>query len=307
MHATMFEGIFPVSAAPFTDKGFVDYDSLKELVKFQIRAEAKGLVLFGFATEFYKLSYLEKLQMLKTVKEAVSDAIPIIASVTEQSTELAVWRAKEMQDNGADALMVLPPFLIRVGKKGFIDHIKAIAKAVQIPVIIQYSPEETGVIIEAKTLAELMASQDNLQYIKVECKPPGPMISELLSEAVSTFGVFVGYAGIQMMDALTRGAIGVMPGSSLTDIYCSIYKLYKSGKIDEANALHGKLVQFLNVIFQSIEMIIKWEKIILKHRGIIAFDYCRHPCYEPDAVAIRQFNEAYSKFAQDFVIQGSRY
>ncbi len=302
MGLAKFEGVFPVLAAPFTDNGGVDYDGLRNLTEFQIEAGASGVTLFGFATEFYKLSASEKIEMLKVTKDAIRSRIPLIASVTEQSTDMAVWSAREMEENGADALMVLPPFLIPPGATGFANHVVAVAQAVRIPVIVQYSPQETGTHLEAKSLVELMRRCSNLEGLKVECKPPGPMISSILANTDEPLKILVGYAGLQMIDALRRGAVGIMPGSSFTDVYCQIYALYSAGRFREAIELHCRLVPFLNLIFQSIEMIVKWEKVILKRRGIISSDYCRQPTYEPDKDALESFDIYYSRMAEDFSV-----
>lgn len=293
-------GILPVLAAPFDDQGNVHYGDLERLVDFQMQAGADGITLFGFATEFYKLSEDEKRRMLEVVVRRVQGKVPVIASVTEQSTDIAVRKAREMEECGADALMVLPPFLVPSGKDGFIHHVMVVASAVDIPVMVQYSPVETGVAIEAKVLAEMMQKKDNLKYLKVECKPPTPMISALLAERKSSFETVVGYAGLQMIDALERGATGVMPGSSLTDIYCRIYQQHKMGNLKAAIQLHNQLVPVLNYIFQSIEMIVKWEKVILKRRGVISSAYCRRPEFQPDRAAFELFERYYKPLTAEF-------
>lgn len=298
------KGVIPVAAAPFDEKGRVDYDGVRALAEFQVQAGANGIALFGFATEFYKLSEQEKFEFFRAVREQVAGRLPIITSITDQSTYTAIESAMKMQDEGADAIMVLPPFLIRAGRDAFVEHVRAVARAVSIPVIVQYSPEETGMPIDARTLVDLMNTADNLRYLKVESKPPGPMISQVREMASGDLGILVGYAGLQMIEALRRGAAGVMPGSSMTDIYSQVYRLYQSGRLSEAVAVHDKLVAFLNFIFQSIEMIVKWEKVILKRRGIIRSEYCRYPAYEPDIVAQRIFDEYYSRLSEELFALG---
>ena len=292
-------GIIPVLAAPFDDTGEVNYHDLRRLINFQIEQGAHGIALFGFATEFYKLSEEEKRQMLRIAVEETQGRVPIIATINEQSTDLAVSKAVEMEKDGADALMVLPPFLIPAGKEAFFNHVQAVAEAVQLPIMVQYAPQETGIAIDGAELAGLMATRDNLQYLKIECKPPGPMISEVLKAKRSPVETLVGYAGLQMIDALQRGAVGVMPGSSLTDLYCRIYHYHRQGKLNEAISLHNRLIPLLNLIFQSIEMIILWEKIILKRRGVISADYCRKPTYIPDEAALKLFELYYTRLAEE--------
>ncbi len=300
MSEAKLAGILPVLAAPFDDEGNVDYGDFERLIDFQMQAGAQGITIFGFATEFYKLSEAEKMRMLEVAVSKVQGKIPVIASVTEQCTDLAVRKATEMEERGADALMVLPPFLVPAGKEGFIQHVLAVAEAVNIPLMVQYSPVETGVAIEAKVLVEMMEANANLKYLKVECKPPTPMISALLRVKKSPFETLVGYAGLQMIDAMERGAVGAMPGSSLTDIYCRIYQLYQDGDLETAILLHNRLIPLLNYIFQSIEMIIKWEKVILKRRGIISSDYCRRPEFQPDQAAFELFDRYFHPLVTEF-------
>ncbi len=288
------KGVFPVLAAPFKNNGDINFNDLRKLVNFQLFSGANGVTLFGFATEFYKLSGSEKIDMFKIVKDELKNRAPVIVTVNEQSTRLAVSFAKEIEEIGADYLMLLPPFIMSISKTSFLKHVQTVAQEVNIPIILQYSPVETGTEVGTDTLVRLMESKKNLHYLKIESKPPGPIITKILDESTISPGIFVGYAGLQMIDALLRGAVGVMPGSSLVDVYTKIYNHYILNEIEAAVELHGKLVPLINYIFQSIEMIIKWEKVILKRRHIISTDYCRTPNYEPDQYENNLFEILYS-------------
>ena len=102
--------------------------------------------------------------------------------------------------------------------------------------------------------------------------------------------VIIGYAGLQLLDGLERGAKGVLPGCSLTEIFVKIFIYYISGNIDQAYKIYMDLVPVLNFIFQSIEMIIKCEKTILASRGIIKTAYCRAESYKLDEHFERELN-----------------
>jgi len=295
------KGIFPVLAIPFDNQGKILYEDIKKLLEFQLEAGANGIALFGFASEFYKLSLPEKIKILRLAKKAINGKIPVIATINEQSTELAKIRAKKMEDNGADLLMLLPPFILPATKENLKEYFVSVAQEVDIPIIIQYSPIETGQDLGIELLSKIIESEDNLKYLKVESKPVGNVITKILDTVEPKPGIFVGYAGLQMIDALKRGATGVMPGSSMTDVYSKIFNTYQTD-IKKSIEIHSSLVAFLNIIFQSIEMIIKWEKVILARRNIITTDYCRHPNYKPDDTAKEIFSLYYERIQKEFII-----
>jgi 4-hydroxy-tetrahydrodipicolinate synthase len=302
MRKSNLKGIYPVLAAPFDDIGNLEYEDLKKIVEFQIKAGADGLTLFGFATEFYKLSFNEKIKMLDTVKKQTDNIMPIIATVNEQSTYLAIKRAKIFENHGADMLMLLPPFILPIDLENLINHYNLVSQAVKIPIILQYSPIETEVNLSADQLVNIMSNNINLKYIKVESKPPGGIISNII-DLEPNIGLLVGYAGLQMINALKRGAVGVMPGSSMTDVYVNIYNEFvNKNNVKEALNIHKDLVVFLNLIFQNIEMIIKLEKEILKRRGIISSNYCRYPSFKYDDKFKKIFDEYYLEIKKRFLV-----
>ena len=181
-------------------------------------------------------------------------------------------------------MMLLPPFFLKPAGKELMDHIRAVTRAVKIPVMLQYAPEQTGVGIPPEQLATLGREMENLTYFKVECKPAGPYISALRRDpAMQEKGVFCGNAGYQMLETFDRGAIGAMPGSSMCELYLKIYRAYIEGRREEATALHNQLLPILNHIRQNVEMIIHYEKEILFRRGVIDCPCCRKPGFAADA------------------------
>ena len=166
--------------------------------------------------------------------------------------------------------------------------------------MIQYAPEQTGVAISPAILARLYAEAPNIKYYKIECKPAGGYISSLLKTAGDGISVFVGNAGYQFIEAFDRGAVGAMPGCSMFDVYLKMYNEYTRGRRDLAMETHNALLPMLNHIRQNVEMIIYYEKKILRKRGIIKSDYCRMPAFTPDAHYDRLFEEQYERISKFF-------
>ena len=289
------KGICPIISTPFTETGEVDYDSMRNLLHTLMAGGCHALTLFGIAGEYYKLNDEESKNLVEiVVEECRRGNVPSIISVTDHSTKLAVDKARYLQDAGADSLMLLPPFFLKPGAAALRDHIRQVAQAVSIPVIVQYAPEQTGVGIDPAVFQELSNEFPHLDY-KIECKPPGAYISRLLAGVERPVNIYVGNAGYQMLENFDRGAVGVMPGCSMFDIYLKVYHHYMNGNRQEAVHIHNILISILNHIRQNVEMIIYYEKQILYKRGIIESGHCRIPSFTPDKIYDALFEEYYEQ------------
>jgi 4-hydroxy-tetrahydrodipicolinate synthase len=295
------KGIIPAIATTFTENGVVDYDSYTNLIQTLIKGGSDGIFLFAIAGEYYKLTEAEEKRLLEiTIENCRNFGAKSVISVTKHATEVAVETAKRYEDAGADYLVVLPPFFLKPGAGAIVDHLKKVAAAVRIPVIVQYAPEQTGVTIAPNILADLANQVENLQYFKIECKPPGAYIGKMMEITNNQANIIIGNAGFQMIEGFDRGAKGVMPGCSMYDVYIKIYNAIQTGNRTEAFAIHSDLNAILNHIRQNVEMIIHYEKKILKKRGIITSDYCRMPSFTADPVYDAMFEEYYEVISNHF-------
>ena len=291
------KGIIPIVATTFDPRGNVDTDSFRQMLRHLLSTGVHGLTMFGLASEFYKLTETEADQLMKIFLEETSKYKEKagIVSITAHSVEVAVRSAKKAEEYGADALMVLPPFFLHPSREAIGNHIEQVAKAVRVPLVIQYAPNQTGIQLEPEFFVRLQTKFANVKYVKVETQPPGKYISQLIDQSKGSIGSLVGYAGVQMDDALKRGANGVQPGCSFSEVYVELYRLYQSGD-NGFDELFKRLLPYLSYWMQGIELIIKAEKTILYRRGIIASDYCRQPSYVFDRVEEAKINEFLDKF-----------
>src|SRR5574341_524846 len=292
-------GIVPIVAATFTDAGDLDNDSFQALVRHLMTTGASGLTLFGLATEFYKLPDADRAQMQKILlKETCrSESVAGVISITDHSWEVAIRRARDAEAQGADALMLVPPYFLSPGEDAILEHLKRVIASVKIPVIVQYAPMQTGVRLSPEVFLQLRQALPNAEFIKVETQPPGRYVSQLVERSQGKLKSLVGYAGVQMPDVLARGAVGIQPGCSFAEVYVELWRRWQRDRVEFQN-LHNRLLPYINYWMQGIELIIRVEKVILKRRGIIASDYCRSPAYTLDEGEYKQVDRFLNDFAE---------
>ena len=292
-------GIVPIVAATFTNSGSLDEDSFQSLIRHLLKTGASALTLFGLATEFYKLADNERarMQTLLLAETCQSESVAGIISITDHSWEVASQRARAAEAQGADGLMLLPPYFLGPSEDAILEHLKRVIGSVKIPVIVQYAPIQTSVRILPEVFLKLRDALPNADFIKVESQPPGRYVSQLVERSQGGLKSFVGYAGVQMPDVLARGAIGIQPGCSFTEIYVELWRLWQTDKTAFL-VLHNKLLPYISYWMQGVELIVKAEKVILTRRGIITSDYCRSPSYTLDEREQTQIEQFMSDFAE---------
>lgn len=292
-------GIVPIVAASFANSGALDEDCFQSLVRYLLTTGVPAITLFGLATEFYKLTDHDRTQMqtLLLAETCRSESVAGIISITDHSWEVASQRALAAEAQGADGLMILPPYFLGPSEDAILEHLKRVIGSVKIPVIVQYAHTQTGVRIPPEVFLKLRDALPNADFIKVETQPPGRYVSQLVEQSRGRLKSLVGYAGVQMPDVLARGAVGIQPGCSFIEIYMELWRLWQTDKT-AFQVLHNKLLPYISYWMQGVELIIKVEKVILKQRGIIASDYCRSPAYTLDEHELTQIEQFMAEFTE---------
>ena len=296
------QGVIPILAVPFDEAGEIGHAGITGQVEAVGRAGGDGVMAFGFGSEYYKLTEADRLAVLETAIEAGADAdVPIYASVTAQSTRAAATDACTYADLGVDGLMILPPHQGNPGEQALLEHLRTVADRTELPVMIQYAPGAVGVSIAPTTFAELSASVPNVSHYKIESNPPGPYITSLLDAADESVEAMVGSAGRDLIDALDRGAVGVIPSVGFHEVYVEILDRYLMGDRTGAIDVHTQLLPLLNQ-FVGSESFVYFDKWVQAERGIISGDvaHLREPATEPDDQTVCLFREHYRRLADRF-------
>jgi len=296
----VIQGVIPILPTPFVEGGEIDMGSFLRAIDIAIRYKAAGVAMFGLASEYYKLSDAERFQCTSALIHQAAGRIPVIISIVAHSTEVAVRDAKFAEREGADAIMVLPPFFLAPNADSVRRHILEVASAVSLPVIIQYAPAQTGYPIAAESFAQLQQEAPNIKCIKVDQVEAGAMVQELQSFGMDSV---VGYMGVNLPHDYECGAIGVMPTVSLCPGFVEIWRLLV-GKDSGALVLHQALLPLLKFMMKSIEFLIASEKQLLQDRGVIRSKYCRRPSHTMDRTERGELTEYASRVAP-WLVEGS--
>lgn len=152
---SLFVGSGVALITPFNEDGTINFDKLRELVNFHIENETDALIICGTTGEVATLTDEEQIECIRVAAEEANGRIPVIAGAGSNVTEHAIHLATESERVGADGLLIVTPYYNKTTQKGLIEHYRAIAESVNIPIIVYNVPSRTGLNIEPKTCVEL--------------------------------------------------------------------------------------------------------------------------------------------------------
>jgi 4-hydroxy-tetrahydrodipicolinate synthase len=160
----MFTGAMVALVTPFHG-GEVDFETLNELVDFQLDNGIDALVPVGTTGECPTLSHEEHKQVIETVVKRAGGATRVIAGAGSNSTAEAIELTAFAKKVGADATLQVCPYYNKPTQEGFYQHFKAIAEEVDLPIVLYNIPGRCGAGLTPETVARL-AELDNIVAIK---------------------------------------------------------------------------------------------------------------------------------------------
>lgn len=149
---------------PFSD-GQVDYETLDEVLDFQLEGGIDGIVPVGTTGECPTLSHDEHKKVIERVVKTVAGQVPVIAGAGSNSTAEAIELAAFSKKVGADATLQVDPYYNKPTQEGFYQHFRAIAEEVDLPVVLYDIPGRCGAGMTVDTIVRL-AEVENIVAIK---------------------------------------------------------------------------------------------------------------------------------------------
>jgi 4-hydroxy-tetrahydrodipicolinate synthase len=197
---------------PFRSDGSIDEKCLRELVEWQIESKIDFLVPCGTTGETPTLTHDEWLRVIDIVIETGVGRVPIVAGATSNNTREAVAKATEVAArDGVDYILSASPYYNKPTQEGQYQHFKAIAGAIDKPIILYNVPGRTAANIEPATLVRL-AAIPNIVGVK-EASGNISQIMDVCNQVPSDFLVFSGDDSITL-PVISLGGVGVISVAS---------------------------------------------------------------------------------------------
>ncbi len=273
-----YSGVFPVVPTVFDERGGLDLAGQRRAADFMIDAGSNGLAILANFSEQFTLADDEREDLTRTILEHVAGRVPVIVTTTHFSSQVCAERSRRAQDAGAAMVMVMPPYhgaTIRVGEAAIFDFFRAVAAAIDIPIMIQDAPV-SGTPLSADLLARLASEIANVAYFKIESAGAATKLRELIRlGGAAVEGPWDGEEGIALIADLDAGATGSMTGGGYPDAFRRILDDYLAGRRDQAVARYERWLPLIN--YENRQCGLLACKALMREGGIIGCDAPRHP------------------------------
>ena len=272
-----FEGVFSVLPTPFRGGGDIDVASLRRVVDLIVGAGVKGVTALGVTGEVVRLTERERHLVVETVVQQVNGRAAVIVGASADGVRTGVEYSREAKSLGASAVMVSPPRMLKLNSESVVNHYKALAEAVDLPIVVQDYPPISGFAMEAGLLARIAREVPAARTVKLEDPPTPFKTARILAAAGETkVAILGGLGGVFLLEELLAGAAGVMTGFAYPEVLVQVVSLYRAGRLDEAADVFYRFVPLMRFEFQEgIGMAIRKE--VFRRRGAIEDASTRAP------------------------------
>ncbi len=266
--------VITAMVTPFKPDLSIDFDSLEKMVNHLISTGSDAILIAGTTGETPTLSHEEEEEIFAFVKKTVNGRVKLIMGAGSNSTETAVNSSLMAKNLGADAILSVVPYYNKPSQKGMYEHFSAVAKAVDLPVILYNIPGRTGVNMQPVTIAKLANEYKNIVAVK-QSNSDLDLISDIKMLCPQDFVIYSGDDSltIPMMSLGAYGVISVashIAGSEIKEMI----NAFVEGENEEALKLHLKLYPLFRKLFMAPNPVP--VKAALEYTGIIR-EYVRKP------------------------------
>ena len=247
-----FRGVFPYLVSPVDGAGRVKIDVHQRLVDDLVKAGVHGLTPLGSTGEFAYLNKEQRTEIVRATIEAAGKRVPVVAGVASTSTADAVAQAKEYQRLGADGILAILEAYFPVPDAGVESYFRAIADAVDIPVVLYTNPQFQRSDLSLDVIARL-SDHPRIRYIKDASTNTGRLLS-IINRCGDRIRVFSASAHIPAAVMLI-GGLGWMAGPACIVPRESVrlYDLCRAERWPEAMTLQRALWR-VNEVFARFNL-----------------------------------------------------
>lgn len=252
---SIFTGAGVAIVTPMYEDGTINYDKLGELLDYQINNSTDAIVICGTTGEASTLTHEEHLDAIRFTADYVKKRVPVIAGTGSNCTETAIYLSKEAQKAGVDAILVVTPYYNKATQKGLIAHYEAVAKSVDLPIIMYNVPSRTGCNIQPETAVTLAKNVDNIVAIKAAT---GNLAQEtkLMQLAEGCIDMYSGEDGliVPLMSIGAKGVISVLSNIAPKQTH-DICAKFLAGDVEGSCKMQLDAIELIEALFCEVNPI----------------------------------------------------
>ncbi len=252
---SIFKGAGVAIVTPFNKDGSVNFDKLGELIDFNVANGTDCIVIVGTTGEASTLSHEEHVECIRYAVQKTNHRIPVVAGTGSNCTETEVYLSTEAYKAGADGVLIVSPYYNKATQRGLKEHFGAVAKKIDIPIILYNIPGRTGVNILPATICELAKEYDTIVGVK-DATGNIPQTMELLNRLNGDFDVYSGEDGLitPLLSIGAKGVISVLSNVAPRETH-DICEKFFNGDANGSLALQMKYLPLVNALFSEVNPI----------------------------------------------------
>lgn len=250
----LFTGAGVAIVTPFNADGSVNYDSLRNMLEYQVENGTDAIIICGTTGEASTLTDEEQISVVKFAVDVINKRIPVIAGAGSNDTAHGVQLCKKCEEVGADGLLIVTPYYNKTTQKGLVKYYEAMAGSVNIPVIVYSVAGRTGLNIKPETVAEI-AKIDNVVTIK-EASGDLSQVAKIANLCGDKIAIYSGNDD-QITPLLSLGGKGVISVlSNVAPKYThDMVMSFLNGDVAKAAEMQVKAIPLVNALFSEVNPI----------------------------------------------------
>lgn len=252
---SIFTGAGVAIVTPMKANGEINYDKLAELLDYQINNSTDAIVICGTTGESATMTEKEHIEAIRFTADYVKKRVPVVAGTGSNCTKTAVELSKEAQAAGVDGCLVVTPYYNKATQKGLIEHYTAVARSIDLPIIMYNVPSRTGCNIQPETAVKLAREVDNIVAIKAATGNLSQE-SKTMMLAEGCLDMYSGEDGliVPLMSIGAKGVISVLSNVAPKQTH-DICAEFFAGNIENSRQLQFEALELVDALFSEVNPI----------------------------------------------------
>jgi 4-hydroxy-tetrahydrodipicolinate synthase len=262
----MITGSIVALVTPMHPDGAIDWSALARLIEYHIESGTAGLGVVGTTGESPTLTVPEHCEVIRFAVEQAGGRIPVVAGTGGNSTHEAIELTVSAAEAGADYSLSVTPYYNKPTQQGLFEHFQAVARSVNLPIILYNVPGRTGCDLLNDTVVKL-SQIDNIVAIK-DATGDVARVAALIEAVPDGFAVFSGddATALELMRRGGQGNVSVTANIAARDM-AAMCNLALTGEWEAAAEIDARLSELNDLLFIEANPIpVKW---VMAQRGMI--------------------------------------